>query len=171
MVSIDPDAPWWANLAVILIVLIVPTIVAHYAQKKNLDKKLADTQSELRDQIGKTRKSIDIVQNEVKNTHTSNLRHDIDALSLALGEIKTMVMSNSASIDRVEGHCADLDETQKAMKRSFERNLRQQAEDLSEAVAQRERDVQSLRKAVDSAVSAIETLKRAVRDGRKQQNR
>lgn len=168
MVSIDPDAPWWANLAVILIVLIVPTIVAHYAQKRNLDKKLADTQSELGDQIGKTRKSIDIVQNEVKNTHTSNLRHDIDALSLALGEIKTTITSTAAGLDRVEGYCADLDESQKAMKRSFERNLRQQAEDLSEAVAQREHDVEALKRAVASAVSAIETLKRVVCDGRKQ---
>ena len=54
------------------------------------------------------------------------------------------------------------------MKRSFERNLRQQAEDLSEAVAQREHDVEALKRAVASAVSAIETLKRVVRDGRKQ---
>lgn len=167
MVSIDPDAPWWANLAVILIVLITPTIVAHYAQKRNLDKKLADTQSELGDQIGQTRKSVDIVQNEVKNTHTSNLRNDIDALILALGEVKTTVTSTAAGLDRVEGYCADLDETQKAMKRSFERNIRQQAEDLSEAVAQGEHDVEALKKAVASAVSAIETLKRAVRDGRK----
>jgi hypothetical protein len=77
MPTIDPDAPWWANLGVLVIVLAVVPAVTTWVTGRNARKRATDTQAD-----------VAVIREEVKNTHSSNLRGDLDKLRDAIDGVR-----------------------------------------------------------------------------------
>ena len=119
MPSIIPDAPWWANAVVLLIAVIVPPVVSHYATRA----KLSTTAQDVRE-----------VKEQVKNSHSSNLRADLDTLS--------------GAAHRTETYVADLNESLKALERSLERRYRLTDKRIEEALEDHARDIHEVREEI-----------------------
>lgn len=119
MPSIIPDAPWWANAVVLLIAVIVPPVVSHYATRAKLSTTAQDVKE---------------VKEQVKNSHSSNLRNDLDKLT--------------GSAHRTEGFVADLAESVKALERSLERRYRLTDKRIEEALEDHARDIREVREEI-----------------------
>ena len=119
MPSIIPDAPWWANAAILLIAVIVPPIVSHYATRAKLSTTAQDVKE---------------VKEQVKNSHSSNLRADLDTLS--------------GAAHRTEKYLADLAESVKALERSLERRYRLTDKRIEEALEDHARDIREVREEI-----------------------
>lgn len=65
--QIDPDAPWWANIVVLLVVLAVVPALTTWATQRGTRRRVTETQE-----------SVGRVLDQVANTHTTNLRDDLD---------------------------------------------------------------------------------------------
>jgi chromosome segregation ATPase len=80
MPPIDPDAPWWANVLLVLVVLAaVPaatTWLTNRPTRRTLHQVAADAK-EARDQVA--------------NTHDTNMRDDLDGVGVGLAEIRHAV--------------------------------------------------------------------------------
>jgi hypothetical protein len=57
-VNIDPDAPWWVNVLLLLLVGTVPAVVAWLTSRR-------------------TRKDVSGIHNQVTNSHTKNFRDEV----------------------------------------------------------------------------------------------
>lgn len=66
-VTIDPDAPWWVNVAFLIIVLAVVPAVTTWITQRGTRRHVAETQE-----------SVGIIREQVQNTHEMNLRDDLD---------------------------------------------------------------------------------------------
>lgn len=119
MPSIIPDAPWWANAVVLLIAVIVPPVVSHYATRAKLSTTAQDVKE---------------VKEQVKNSHSSNLRADLDTLS--------------GAAHRTEKYLADLAESLKALERSLERRYRLTDKRIEEALEDHARDIREVREEI-----------------------
>lgn len=119
MPSIIPDAPWWANAVVLLIAVIVPPVVSHYATRAKLSTTAQDVKE---------------VKEQVKNSHSSNLRNDLDKLT--------------GSAHRTERFVADLAESVKALERSLERRYRLTDKRIEEALEDHSRDIAEVREEI-----------------------
>ena len=119
MPSIIPDAPWWANAVVLLIAVIVPPVVSHYATRAKLSTTAQDVKE---------------VKEQVKNSHSSNLRADLDTLS--------------GAAHRTEKYLADLAESLKALERSLERRYRLTDKRIEEALEDHARDIHEVREEI-----------------------
>lgn len=119
MPSIIPDAPWWANAVVLLIAVIVPPVVSHYATRAKLSTTAQDVKE---------------VKEQVKNSHSSNLRADLDTLS--------------GAAHRTEKYLADLAESLKALERSLERRYRLTDKRIEEALEDHSRDIAEVREEI-----------------------
>lgn len=119
MPSIIPDAPWWANAAVLLIAVIVPPIVSHYATRAKLSTTAADVKE---------------VKEQVKNSHSSNLRNDLDKLA--------------GAAHRTENYMADLSESIRALERSLERRYRLTDKRIEDALEDHTRDIREVREEI-----------------------
>lgn len=64
---IDPDAPWWVNIAVLVIILAIVPAVTTWLTQRGTRRHVAETQQSVR-----------IIREQVQNTHTVNLRDDLD---------------------------------------------------------------------------------------------
>jgi septal ring factor EnvC (AmiA/AmiB activator) len=74
LLQIDPDAPWWANLTVLILVLAVVPALSTWVTGRGAKKKVAATQAD----VATTQVDVAAIREQVENTHTSNLRDDID---------------------------------------------------------------------------------------------
>ena len=119
MPPIDPDAPWWVNTILLLVAVAlsaaVPVIVSHLSAKRRQEE---------------TQAAVAEVREQVTNTHTTNLRADIDLL----GE----------SVHRIERHLEDNGRTIRALEHSIDRRYTIQSEALAGAVEDRERAIAEL---------------------------
>lgn len=65
--TIDPDAPWYVNITVLILILgVMPILTAWFSARAN--KKRIETMAS----------DVLATKAEVKNTHTKNLREDLD---------------------------------------------------------------------------------------------
>ena len=126
MPPIDPDAPWWINALLILVaLLIVSALPAGLTYRATRDKLTAVAQD-----------TAD-VKEQVKNAHSTNLRHDIDALQAGLDV-------QAEASHRVERYVSDFAESLRAIEHSLDRRYRIQAKDLEHAIEDSERAIQAL---------------------------
>lgn len=81
---IDPDAPWWANLLVMAVVVLGGMWLMNR----------------------KTNKDVGVIKDQVKNTHSTNLREDMDALREDVKAVHETVrdQGNEAREDRRDLH-------------------------------------------------------------------
>ena len=126
MPPIDPDAPWWVNALLILAALLIVSALPAWLTYRATRDKLASVAQDTAD-----------VKEQVKNTHSTNLRNDLDAL-------RSDVQTQAEAIHRVERHVEDVAESVRAIEHSLDRRYRIQAKDLEHAVEDSQRAVQTL---------------------------
>ena len=119
MPPIIPNAPWWANAAVLVLAVALPSLVSHLATRA----KLTTTAQDVRE-----------VKEQVKNSHSSNLRVDLDKVA--------------SSAHRTESYVADLAESMKALERSLERRYRLTDKRIEEALEDHARDIREVREEI-----------------------
>ena len=119
MPPIIPDAPWWANAAVLILAVALPSLVSYLATRA----KLTTTAQDVRE-----------VKEQVKNSHSSNLRVDLDKAS--------------AAAHRTETYVADLNESMKAIERSLERRYKLTEKRIEEALEDHARDIREVREEI-----------------------
>lgn len=124
MPPIIPNAPWWANAAVLVLAVALPSLVSHLATRA----KLTTTAQDVRE-----------VKEQVKNSHSSNLRVDLDKAS--------------AAAHRTESYAADLAESMKALERSLERRYRLTEKRIEEALEDHHRDIKEVRADMSDCMS------------------
>lgn len=126
MPPIVPDAPWWVNALLIVAALLIVSALPAWLTYRATRDKLASVAQDTAD-----------VKEQVKNTHSTNLRHDIDALKAGLD------VQVEAS-HRVERYVTDFAESLRAIEHSLDRRYRIQAKDLEHAIEDRQRAIQAL---------------------------
>ena len=126
MPPIDPDAPWWINALLILVALLIVSALPAWL-----------TYRATRDKLAAVAQDTAVVKEQVKNAHSTNLRHDIDALKAGLD-----VQAEAGH--RVERYVSDFAESLRAIENSLDRRYRIQAKDLEHAVEDSERAIQAL---------------------------
>lgn len=127
MPPIIPDAPWIVNLVLLVLAVSAPVLITHISTRRRLDKTQADVSE---------------VRNQVQNTHTSNLRDDLDALRTG----------QERGYRRLEGFVTDVGKDVSALRRSVDRQDRLQAKALEEAIEDRKRDIESVRREISTTI-------------------
>ena len=127
MPPIDPDAPWWVNTILLLVAVAasatVPVVVSHMSAKRRQEETQA-TLAEVREQVA--------------NTHTTNLRADIDLLGEA--------------IHRMERYLEDTGKTIRSVEHSLDRRTRIQEGALEAAIEDRKRAVKLVQDQIPATV-------------------
>ena len=129
-----PGAPWWANLALLLVAVVVSSgatvLVAHLSTRRRLE----DLKSQQ-----------EAITAQVVNSHAGqpNLRDDVD-------QLKADARSNALILDRLERYLSDLDVSVSALGHSLDRRDVLQTEALAAAVKDRKRETS---KAIDTALT------------------
>lgn len=126
MPPIDPDAPWWINALLILAALLIMSALPAWLTYRATRDKLAAVARDTAD-----------VKEQVQNTHSTNLRHDLDALRFD-------VQTQGEAVHRVERHLEDMAESTRAIEHSLDRRYRIQAKDLEHAIEDRNRAIAAL---------------------------
>ena len=126
MPPIDPDAPWWVNALLIVAALLIVSALPAWLTYRATRDKLATVAQDTAD-----------VKEQVKNTHSTNLRHDLDAL-------RSDVQTQGEAVHRVERYLEDMAERTRAIEHSLDRRYRIQAKDLEHAIEDRQRAIQTL---------------------------
>lgn len=133
MPPLIPDAPWWANAALVILGLlavgVIPALLTYRSTRDKLSSLAEDTA---------------VVKEQVKNTHDTNLRHDVDDLKAGLAS----VIRGQEDTGR---YVADIDKSLRAIGHSLDRRDRLQTQALAEAVEDRKRETAD---AIESAVQA-----------------
>lgn len=134
MPPIIPGAPWWANLILLLVAVLVSSgatvLIAHLSTRRRLDDLKAQQTA---------------ITEQVVNSHAGqpNLREDVD-------QLKADARGNALILERLERYLGDLDVTVRALGHSLDRRDELQTEALESAVADRKREVA---KALDTALT------------------
>ena len=134
MPPIVPAAPWWANLILLLVAVLVSSgatvWIAHLSTRRRLDDLKAQQTA---------------ITEQVVNSHAGqpNLREDVD-------QLKADARGNALILERLERYLGDLDVTVRALGHSLDRRDELQTEALASAVADRKREVA---KAIDTALT------------------
>lgn len=126
MPPIDPDAPWWINALLILAALLLVSVLPAWLTYRATRDKLAAVAQDTAD-----------VKEQVQNTHSTNLRHDLDAL-------RSDVQTQGEAVHRVERYIEDMAESTRAIEHSLDRRYRIQTKDLEHAIEDGERAIQTL---------------------------
>lgn len=143
MVPIDPDAPWWANAVVVLVVLAgVPTF-ATWLTGRGTRRKVAATQA-----------GVTQVLDQVKNTHTENLRVDLDAAKAQAADAAASSRLAMEAAHRTERYVSDLAESIRAAEQSQDRRHTQNVAALGEVRG----DVADVSKRLDEHLAEVPAL-------------
>ena len=126
MPPIIPDAPWWVNALLIVTALLIVSALPAWLTYRATRDKLAAVAQDTAD-----------VKEQVQNTHSTNLRHDLDAL-------RSDVQTQGEAVHRVERYLEDMAESTRAIEHSLDRRYRIQAKDLEHAVEDRNRAIAAL---------------------------
>ena len=134
MPPIVPGAPWWANLALLLVAVVVSSgatvLIAHLSTRRRLDD-LKVQQAAITEQV--------------VNSHAGqpNLREDVD-------QLKADARGNAMILARLERYLDDLDISVRALGHSLDRRDELQTAALASAVADRKREIA---KVLDTALT------------------
>ena len=134
MPPVIPGAPWWANLVLLLVAVLVSSgatvLIAHLSTRRRLDDLKAQQAA---------------ITEQVVNSHAGqpNLREDVD-------QLKSDARGNALILARLERYLGDLDVTVRALGHSLDRRDELQTEALASAVAERKREIA---KALDTALT------------------
>ena len=134
MPPIVPTAPWWANLGLLLVAVVVSSgatvLIAHMSTRRRLEEIKVQQAA---------------ITEQVVNSHAGqpNLREDVD-------QLKADARGNAMILARLERYLDDLDVSVRALGRSLDRRDELQTEALESAVADRKREIA---KALDTALT------------------
>ena len=134
MPPIVPTAPWWANLALLLVAVLVSSgatvLIAHMSTRRRLEDIKVQQAA---------------ITEQVVNSHAGqpNLREDVD-------QLKADARGNAMILARLERYLDDLDTSVRALGHSLDRRDELQTEALESAVADRKREIA---KALDTALT------------------
>ena len=134
MPPIIPGAPWWANLALLLVAVVVSSgatvLIAHMSTRRRLEDIKVQQAA---------------ITEQVVNSHAGqpNLREDVD-------QLKADARGNAMILARLERYLDDLDISVRALGHSLDRRDELQTEALASAVADRKREIA---KALDTALT------------------
>lgn len=125
MPAVDPDAPWWINTIVLLFALALTSGSSAWVAIRGTRKRVAETAAK----VTTTAADVAVVKEEVKNSHQSVLRHDLDRAieraetAAGLAE-QSLDASRSAALaaERTEGFARDIDRSVRALGHSIERS-------------------------------------------------
>lgn len=123
MTPIIPDAPWVANLILVALALIVTSAATVWVA-----------------QIGHRRK-LDEIKEQVSNDHPTNLRDDIDRLTVAIQETRDTLAHMMRADESHARFLQDLDRSLRAVTHSQDRRTTLQEQALREAIEDRKREV------------------------------
>lgn len=119
MPPIIPDAPWPANLALLLAgLLLVSALPAWLSYRATRGR-----QDEIQRAVG-------VVREQVQNCHGTNLRDDLDKIRDALGDVQAGQRRHDSELARVHDTQRDI---QRAMAEGLERLADADAEDRRRA--------------------------------------
>lgn len=123
MPPVIPDAPWWANISLIVLSILTAALTAvfvawipHRSTKKRLESIATDAAA---------------TRQQAENSHGTNLRDDID-------ETRCLAEAAASGVRRVEGYLTDLDKTIQSLERSLDRRDRLQTNALEGAIEERD---------------------------------
>ena len=134
MPPVIPGAPWWANLALLLVAVVVSSgatvLIAHMSTRRRLDDLKAQQTA---------------ITEQVVNSHAGqpNLREDVD-------QLKADARGNALILARLERYLDDLDTSVRALGHSLDRRDELQTEALEASIVDRKREVA---KAIDTALT------------------
>ena len=134
MPPIIPAAPWWANLILLLVAVLVSSgatvLIAHMSTRRRLEDIKVQQAA---------------ITEQVVNSHAGqpNLREDVD-------QLKADARGNAMILARLERYLDDLDVSVRALGHSLDRRDELQTEALESAVADRKREIA---KALDTALT------------------
>lgn len=125
MPAVDPDAPWWINTVLLLVALTLTSGSSAWVAIRGTRKRVTETAA----QVSSTAADVAVVKEEVKNSHQSVLRHDLDRAieraetAAGLAE-QSLDASRSAALaaERTEGFARDIDRSVRALGHSIERS-------------------------------------------------
>ena len=134
MPPIVPTAPWWANLGLLLVAVVVSSgatvLIAHMSTRRRLEDIKVQQAA---------------ITEQVVNSHAGqpNLREDVD-------QLKADARGNALILARLERYMDDLDVSVRALGHSLDRRDELQTEAIASAVADRKREIA---KALDTALT------------------
>ena len=102
MTPAPEGTPWWAWLIGVLLAVGAPGLITWVSQQR-------------------TRADVSEIKEQVKNTHPTNLRNDIDEAKSLASEAKDAATLAAESAHRTERHVEDLVRSIRAMEHSMDR--------------------------------------------------
>ena len=136
------DAPWWANLLLLMIAIIASASVPVFASWMSTKKDMRDTKDRIQktndkvaridSQVSTTHTSVEKIDSQVSNTHTTNLREDLDEHRKKLGQVLSV-------LDDVRGTVNDL-------KKSINNSELAQSKALNAAIRDRDHELDKIRR-------------------------
>ena len=103
MIPAPEGTPWWAWLIAVVCAAIPTLLGAVWAKARRTDQGVAR------------------IEEQVANTHTTNLRVDIDDLGDKLADVSTATTLTSDAVRRIERYMGDLDTSIRAIEHSIDR--------------------------------------------------
>ena len=134
MPPVIPGAPWWANLVLLLVAVVVSSGATVWIAHMSTRRRLEDIKVQQA-----------AITEQVVNSHAGqpNLREDVD-------QLKSDARGNALILARLERYLDDLDSSVRALGHSLDRRDELQTEALASAVADRKREIA---KALDTALT------------------
>ena len=138
------DAPWWANLLLLMIAIIASASVPVFASWMSTKKDIRETKDRIQNtndkvakidsQVSTTHTSVEKIDSQVSNTHTTNLREDLDEHWKKLGQVLSI-------LDDVRSAVHDL-------KESINNSELAQSKALNAAIRDRDRELDKIRREI-----------------------
>lgn len=145
MPTIIPDAPWPANLALLMLAVILPVYAAHLSNRRQLD--------DIKMKQAQQAKALREVHETTVNTHPTILRDDIDHIEAKVDSLVAAVEHIQRDQARSTTYIADVDTSVRALQNSLERRDTLQTDALAGAVETRKREMRNaISRALDEHV-------------------
>lgn len=114
MIDAPEGTPWWAWLLGVGIVALCGLLGALWSRAR------------------RTTEGVARLEEQVTNTHSTNLRDDLDAVSVKVRELTTVATLTREAVDRVERYLTDMDKTVRAVQHSMDRRDKIHDESLAD---------------------------------------
>ena len=138
------DAPWWANLLLLMIAIIASASVPVFASWMSTKKDIRDTKDRIQktndkvakidSQVSTTHTSVEKIDSQVSNTHTTNLREDLDEHWKKLGQVLNVL--------------DDVRRTVNDLKKSINNSELAQSKALNASIRDRDYELDKLRREI-----------------------
>ncbi|PFG16269.1 uncharacterized protein DUF2746 [Propionicimonas paludicola] len=135
MPAAPAGTPWWAWLIATVIVVGVPALVTWLTQRR-------------------TRQDVTAIKEQVANTHTTNLREDLDRLSTALTEGLTKLGADHlAAVESIREDIGGLHSETRDLRKDIAGVRTDARQDRRAVAALREEQADAMKRAVEQHVS------------------